>query len=71
MKNIYDVLRQKEAEVERLKKELQALRIVAPLLEEEVAPEMQVAPPPARTYPTVPAKPAPVAVATDTKPIWP
>ncbi len=71
MRNIYDVLRQKEAEVERVKKELQALRIVAPLLEEEIAPEVQVAPPPVRTYPTVQAKPAPVAAATDTKPIWP
>ena len=33
MKNIYDVLRQKENEIERLKKEIQALRVVAPLLE--------------------------------------
>jgi len=68
MKNIYDVMRQKEAEIERLKKELQALRVVAPLLEEELLAEVQVASPPARTYPTVPAKPV---TATDTKPIWP
>jgi len=71
MKNIYEVLRQKEADIERLKKELQALRIVAPLLEEELPAEVQVAPPPVRTYPTVQAKPAPAAVAADTKPIWP
>ena len=71
MKNIYEVLRQKEADIERLKKELQALRIVAPLLEEELAAEVQVAPPPMRTHPTVQAKPAPAAVAVDTKPIWP
>jgi hypothetical protein len=71
MKNIYEVLRQKEADIERLKKELQALRVVAPLLEEELTPELQVAPPPVRTYPTSPAKPATVAMATDTKPIWP
>jgi hypothetical protein len=71
MKNIYEVLRQKETEIERLKKELQALRVVAPLLEEELAAEVQIAPPPVRTYPTVPAKPAPVAAAADTKPIWP
>ncbi len=35
MKNIYDVLRQKELEVERLKKEIEALRIVAPMLMDE------------------------------------
>jgi len=69
MKNIYDVLRQKEAEIERLRKEIQALRVVAPLLEEELTSDIQVAPPPARTYPTVQAKPP--AVAADTKPIWP
>jgi hypothetical protein len=71
MKNIYDVLRQKETEIERLKKELQALRIVAPLLEEELAAELQVAPAQVRTYPIASAKPAAVAVATDNKPIWP
>jgi len=69
MKNIYEVLRQKEADIERLKKELQALRIVAPLLEEELVAEAQVVPPPVRTYPTVQAKPAPVGA--DTKPVWP
>jgi len=69
MRNIYEVLRQKETEIEQLKRELQALRIVAPLLEEELVAEAQVVPPPVRTYPTVPAKPAPVGV--DTKPVWP
>jgi hypothetical protein len=67
MKNIYEVLRQKETEIERLKKEEQALRIVAPLLEEELT-EMPAAPPPARTYPTLQAKTA-VAAAPDIKPI--
>jgi hypothetical protein len=71
MKSIYEVLRQKEAEIERLKKELQALRVVAPLLEEELATEVQIAPPPVRTYPTVPAKPSAGAPAGDTKPVWP
>ena len=70
MKNIYEVLRQKETEIERLKRELQALRIVAPLLEEELLPEMQVAAP-LRSYPTPQTKPAAVAVAGDNKPIWP
>jgi hypothetical protein len=68
MKNIYDVMRQKEMEIESLKKELQALRIVAPLLEEEMTAQM--APPPVRTYSTPPVKPAAMAAA-DTKPIWP
>jgi len=70
MKNIYEVLRQKETEIDRLKKEIQALRVVAPLLEEELPGEVQVAPP-VRTYPTVQTKPPAVVAATDTKPIWP
>jgi len=68
MRNIYEVLRQKETEIEQLKRELQALRIVAPLLEEELVAEAQVVPPPVRSYPAVSAKPAPVG---DTKPVWP
>jgi len=44
---------------------------VAPLLEEELSTEVQVAPPPVRTYTTVQAKPSAVAAVTDTKPIWP
>ena len=35
MKNVYEVLRQKELEVSRLEKEVEALRVVAPLLSEE------------------------------------
>lgn len=68
MRNIYEVLRQKEADIERLKKELQALRVVAPLLEEELLAEAQTVPTTVRTYPAVGAKPV---TATDTKPIWP
>jgi hypothetical protein len=34
MKNVYEVLREKEIEVSRLEKELEALRLVAPLLSE-------------------------------------
>jgi hypothetical protein len=68
MRNIYEVLRQKEADVERLKKELQALRVVAPLLEEELLAEVQTASPPVRSYATVQPK---AAALTDTKPIWP
>ena len=35
MKNVYEVLRQKELELERLEKEVEALRVVAPLLSPE------------------------------------
>jgi hypothetical protein len=35
MKNIYEVLRQKEAELAKLEKEVEALRVAAPLLVEE------------------------------------
>jgi predicted nucleic acid-binding Zn-ribbon protein len=70
-KNIYEVLQQKEADIERLKQELRALRVVAPLLEEELSPEvLEVIPPPMRnSYPTPPANGEPLATAT--KPIWP
>ena len=35
MKNIYEVLRQKELEISRLKTEVEALRTVAPLLSDD------------------------------------
>ena len=35
MRDVYDVLRQKELEVSRLRKELAALRVVVPLLSED------------------------------------
>lgn len=35
MKNVYEVLRQKELELARLEKEVEALRIAAPLLSDE------------------------------------
>jgi hypothetical protein len=35
MKNVYEVLRQKELELIRLEKEVEALRVAAPLLSEE------------------------------------
>jgi hypothetical protein len=37
MKNIYDVMRQKELELERLTHEIEALRIVVPILSDEIA----------------------------------
>jgi hypothetical protein len=35
MKNVYEVLRQKEMELTRLEQEVEALRLVAPLLSED------------------------------------
>jgi FtsZ-binding cell division protein ZapB len=35
MKNVYEVLRQKELEVSRLQTEVEALRVAAPLLSED------------------------------------
>ncbi|HYX67586.1 MAG TPA: hypothetical protein VE825_00515 [Terriglobales bacterium] len=35
MKNIYEVLRQKEQEIRRLEKEIEALRVVLPMLAED------------------------------------
>ena len=71
MKNIYEVLRQKEADIEQVKKELQALRVVAPLLEEDLAPEVRTVPPPVRTYPTLQATSAPTVIGVDSKSVWP
>jgi len=45
MKNVYEVLRQKEQELSRLEKEVEALRIAAPLLSEEKEPVAELAKP--------------------------
>jgi len=45
MKNVYEVLRQKELELARLEKEVEALRIAAPLLSEEKEAPAEVAKP--------------------------
>jgi hypothetical protein len=42
MKNAYEVLRQKEMELARLEKEVEALRLVAPLLSDEKELNMNV-----------------------------
>jgi hypothetical protein len=39
MKDVYEVLRQKELEVSRLKKEVEALRIAAPLVSKDLKAE--------------------------------
>ncbi len=53
MKNVYEVLRQKELELTRLEKEVEALRVAAPLLSDEKEtlaeapkPSLTAAPPP-------------------------
>jgi len=50
MKNIYDVIRQKELEIERLKKEIEALRVVAPMLEDKETAREVASPSLAKTY---------------------
>ena len=49
MKNVYEVLRQKEMELARLEKEVEALRLVAPLLSEENNNNNKEASDPAKT----------------------
>jgi len=43
MKNIFDVMRQKEAEVQQLQKEIEALRVAARLLAEDGDPSVEPA----------------------------
>lgn len=57
MKNVYEVLRQKELELTRLEKEVEALRVAAPLLSEEKEP-LAEAPKPTLTA----AAPQPVRI---------
>lgn len=85
MKNVYEVLRQKEMELTRLEKEVEALRLVAPLLSEEkenaaeaksALPTAVNGPTPARIpVPATPAMPAPQPVRAagweDTAKRWP
>jgi len=86
MKNVYEVLRQKELELTRLEKEVEALRVAAPLLSEEKEqiaeapkPTLTAAPPPqqqpVRIPPVVAAQgataPARVAGWEDAAKRWP
>ena len=86
MKNVYEVLRQKEMELTRLEKEVEALRLVAPLLSEEKEGVTEMSKPalatavngtqtariPVATPPAIPA-PQPVRAAgwDDTAKRWP
>jgi hypothetical protein len=87
MKNVYEVLRQKEMELTRLEREVEALRLVAPLLSEEKENMSETAKPalaaavngpqaPARIpVPSAPSIPAPQPVRAagweDTAKRWP
>jgi len=73
MKNIYDVMRQKELEIERLKKEIEALRVVAPMLEEKEPTREVASPPPAKTYSATQQSSEPVISAEPGKAarVWP
>jgi hypothetical protein len=84
MKNVYEVLRQKELELTRLEKEVEALRVAAPLLSEEketlaeapkpgltaTAPQQPVRIPPAVAAQSA-ASPARVAGWEDAAKRWP
>jgi hypothetical protein len=74
MKNIYDVMRQKELEIDRLKKEIEALRVVAPMLEDkEPAREIATSASPVKTYSATQQSNEP-AIAADTGKaarVWP
>jgi hypothetical protein len=73
MKNIYEVLRHKELEMERLKKDIEALRIVAPMLMDEKEQLAGVSTQPAaKSYPTQPGSEQPVAGdGAKTARVWP
>ena len=74
MKNIYELMRQKELELERLRKEIEALRVVAPMLEDkEPAREIAAAASPAKTYSSTQQSNKPVIAADTGKAarVWP
>jgi len=85
MKNVYEVLRQKELELARLEKEVEALRVAAPLLSDEKDPGTEVSKPTLATptstqqpiripQPAVNASPQPARAAggwEDTAKRWP
>ena len=70
MKNVYEVLRQKELELARLEKEVEALRVAAPLLSDEKEPMIEIPKPTlAATATQQPIRiPAPVAQAVNANP---
>jgi hypothetical protein len=63
MKNLYDVLRQKEAEIQQLQKDIEALRVAARLLADEGESEPVNTRPMTGPTPTPRVAAAPVATA--------
>jgi hypothetical protein len=62
MKNVFEVLRQKEMELARLEKEVEALRVAAPLLSDEKEQLAEAPKPTLTATPQQPIRiPAPVA----------
>jgi len=56
MRNIYEVIRQKEAEIQQLQKDLEALRLAARLLTDEVKADVEPAKPVRMTASVLPIK---------------
>jgi len=72
MKNVYEVLRQKELELARLEKEVEALRVAAPLLSEEKELSSETSKPALTSVPTPqqPVRiPAPIAAQAGSPPV--
>ena len=59
MKNVYEVLRQKELELARLEKEVEALRVAAPLLsdDKDAGSDVSIAKPTLATATAAPQQP--------------
>jgi hypothetical protein len=71
MKDIYTLIRQKEADIERIQRELEALRLSARLLEEDSRPvSVPAASVPTTVYNAAPPKPQSGATATATPAAW-
>jgi hypothetical protein len=62
MKNVYEVLRQKELELARLEKEVEALRVAAPLLSDGNEASSDIASPKPTLTTTVPAPQQPIRI---------
>lgn len=62
MKNVYEVLRQKELELSRLEKEVEALRVAAPLLSDGNEANTDVAAPKPTLTTAVPAQQQPIRI---------
>lgn len=56
MKNVYEVLRQKELELSRLEKEVEALRVAAPLLSDDKEAGVETSAPKPGLTATTPAQ---------------